>query len=109
MMSGDQVRTTGETGMQFEYLVDKAFLNNQKTELEKQASRLSKLNSLCQKSSQIVQQLKREVRAEDYTINPSMIDHLDNFPINPNQRLVMDDTASNQANNIDKRRQQFGE
>ena len=90
MMSGDQVRASGETSMQFEYLVGKAFLNNEKLDLAKQANRLSKLNSLCQRSSQIVQQLKKEVRAEDYTINPSMIDHLTDFPVDPSQRLIKD-------------------
>ena len=52
--AAEQVNLQGETSMQFEYLVNKTFLHNDNNELEKQASRISKLNALCKKVTQDV-------------------------------------------------------
>ena len=55
--------------MQFEYLVNKTFLNSENKDLEKQASRISKLNALCQKVNEDVHQLKNEIE-QGYDIDP---------------------------------------
>ena len=69
--AAEHVNLQGETSMQFEYLVNKTFLHNDNNELEKQASRISKLNALCKKVTQDVSQLKRECRQGNYEIDPA--------------------------------------
>lgn len=53
---------------QFDYLVAKAFLQGETTEMEARASRISKLQALCNKTATAVQELKNEVRSGDYNL-----------------------------------------
>lgn len=55
----------GQTSTQFEFLVNKNFVQADKHELDKKAARLNKLNALVKKNLQIVNDLKKEIRYEE--------------------------------------------
>ena len=55
----------GQTSTQFEFLVNKNFVQAERLEQDKKAARLNKLNALVKKNLQIVNDLKKEIRYEE--------------------------------------------